>query len=170
MRTLNRFLAALLILGIACAGCDSKSPRNHYEKAGGFSYDPPDGWQTVEFPGQKYRVSRGPQENEFAPNINVVDESFSGTLTAYVDANLKNLKKLFANLRVLKREDFQTADGQEAIRVIAENKQHGWLLRQTFYFMGPSSRKYVVTCTTLAEGGENLDQVFEKSMKTFRIH
>src|SRR5438046_8160554 len=71
-------LAAVLFLMLVLAGCGGKPPRGHYEKAGGFSYDPPKGWQIIEVPGLKYRISRGPPENGFARNMNVVADRFSG--------------------------------------------------------------------------------------------
>src|SRR5437870_2673979 len=109
IRITGRTLATVLTLTVL-AGCGGKPPRGHYEKTGGFSYDPPEGWQVVQFPGLKYSISRGPTESEFASNINVVDETFSGSLAEYVDLNVENMKKMFTDFTVLKREDFQTED------------------------------------------------------------
>lgn len=171
MSTTSNLLNLILMLAFVCGGCGgSKAPRAAYEKAGEFSYDPPQGWQVVELGGLKYRVSAGPSENDFAPNINVVDERFGGSLSEYVDLNLQTLKKTFVDFKVIKREDFQTEDGLAAIRVVAEDTQQNKRLRQTFCFFGNSNRKYVATCTALAEGGEKLDDLFGQSMKTFRIH
>jgi hypothetical protein len=171
MHDLMRSTSLLVFtLTLLFAGCGGKPPHEHYEKSGGFSYDPPKGWEIVQFPGLKYRVSHGPSENQFAPNINVVDERFAGTLPEYVDLNVENMKKMFTDYTLLKREDFQTGDGQSAIRLIIEDKQQGRALRQTFCFFGNSTRKYVVTCTALAEHGDSLDGVFAESMKTFRLH
>ncbi len=170
IRTNARILLAMLALAVLGAGCDRKPTRAFYEKEGGFSFDPPKGWLVVPFPGLKYKIAHGPTEREFAANINVVDESYSGTLSAYVDLNVENIKKVFPDIKVLRREDFQTEDGQAATRLVAENKQQGRMLRQTFCFFGPSNRKYVATCTALAEGGESLDSLFAQSMGTFRVH
>jgi hypothetical protein len=158
------------MLVIFFVGCGGKAPREQFEKAGGFSYDPPKGWQVVEFPGLKYRSAHGPAENGFAPNINVVDETFAGSLAEYVDGNLATLKKMFTDFKLLKREDFQTEDGLPATRLVVEDNQQGRSLRQSFCFFGNSTRKYVVTCTALAERGESLDALFAQSMKTFRLH
>lgn len=170
MRMTCRILAVVLTVLLVCVGCGGKPPRQHYEKAGAFSYDPPSGWQVVEFPGLKYRISHGPRENEFAPNINVVDEAFSGTLATYVDANLQNMEKVFVNLKVLSREDFKTQDNEAAVKVVTENEQQGRMLRQTFFFIGSGNRRYVVTCTALADGGDKFDTAFAESVKTFRMH
>lgn len=166
----KRLGSLLILLLITCCGCGGTAPRQYYEKSGGFSYNPPEAWQIVEFPGLKYRISNGPIQNGFAPNINVVDENNSGPLADYADASMGLLKKLVTNVKILKHEDFQTEDHQAGIRVITENEQNGRLLRQTFYFFSQGSRKYVVTCTATADGGEALDDVFKKSMKTFQIH
>jgi hypothetical protein len=170
MHARRYFSAAVLALIILCGGCGARPPRSFYEKTGGFSYDPPKGWRVAEFPGLKYRVSAGASEDGFAPNMNVVDEKFSGSLTAYVDLNMETMKKVVTDFNVLKREDFQTEDGLAAVRIVSEDTQQAQRLRQTFCFFGNSNRKYVVTCTTLATGGEKLDPLFAETTKTFRIH
>jgi hypothetical protein len=170
MRLFWGLLVVSLALSLVCAGCGSQPPRQLYETSGAFSYDPPPGWQIIDYPGVKYRLSHGSPENEFAPNINVVDEAFSGTLGAYVDANLESLERQVSNLKVLTREDFKTRDNEVAVKVVIENTQQGRNLRQTFFFLGSGNRKYVVTCTALADGGARLDAVFAKSVATFRIH
>lgn len=156
---------------LMCTGCGrGRSPRQLYEKSGGFSYDPPSGWSVVEFPGLKYRISHGPRENDFAPNINVVDERFTGTLAEYIDVNLENTADVFVKMEVIGREDFSTEDGESGVRILIENEQQGRMLRQNFFFIGPGVRKYVVTCTALVDGGDRFDRVFSESVETFRIH
>src|SRR5215475_3006237 len=104
---LFKMFLILALLGAGCGGGGSKAPRAAYEKDGGFSYDPPQGWRIVPFGAMKYRISAGPSENDFAPNINVVDERFSGALPEYVDLNLQTMKKMFVDFKVVRREDFQ---------------------------------------------------------------
>jgi hypothetical protein len=155
---------------IVSAGCGGEPPRALYEEAGGFSYDPPAGWEIVEFPGLKYRISHGQPESGFAPNINVVDEDYSGSLPAYVDANLLSMEEMFVGFEVLSRSDLTTEDGQAAIKLVTETEQQGRRLRQTFYFLGSGDTKYVVTCSALAESAAALDSLFDTSVATFRIH
>ena len=171
MRLAGRILVLGLIVSLVCLGCGGKPPRQLYEKAGGFSYDPPAGWQITEFPGLKYRVAYGPVENEFTPNINVVDEEFSGTLAEYADANLESLESMSINLNVISREDFRTQDNEAGVRIITEAEQMGVMLRSTFFlFSGSGNWKFVVTCTALADGGAKWDAAFAESMETFRLH
>jgi hypothetical protein len=175
MRYIRAIATVLTSIAILLCGCERKAPgtgqppRSFHEQAGGFSYEPPKDWQLMDFAGMKYRISHGPAANGFAPNINVVEEKFSGSLSKYVDLNLDTMKKAFPDLTILKREDFQTEDGADSIRLVTENKQQGKMLRQTFYFFANSSRKFVVTCSALADKGAALDVTFADSMRTFRF-
>lgn len=142
----------------------------HMEQAGGFSLQAPKGWQFREFPGMKYQISVGPAKNEFSPSINVVDEAYEGPLKSYVDANVKTLEKIFVQFKLIKRGPFVTTSGVKGERVVTTSLQQKNLLRQTFYFMpGVNGKQFVVTCSTLAKGGESLDSVFEESLKTFQV-
>ncbi|MBM4035723.1 MAG: hypothetical protein FJ291_28625 [Planctomycetes bacterium] len=162
--------AVAALAAIAFCGCGEKAGGRHYERAGGFSYDPPQGWQIVEWPGLKYRVSLGPREKDFTPNINIVDQPYPGSLAEYVEADTATARKLSPEIKGLGRAAFRTDHGVAGWRIIAESEMEGRRLRQTFYYFGDGERKYVVTCTALAEGGEALDPVFEQSMRTFRFH
>jgi hypothetical protein len=169
MSTRARCVAWLVLASALLAGCGGKPPRSFHESAGGFSFDPPAGWTASEVPGLKYRVVVGPAKDGFSPNINVVDEGFGGPLAEYIDKNVSALQAAFKDPRIVRREDFRTADDQAAGRVVVEDEQQGRSLRQTFYFFGGKSRKYVATCTALADGADAWDPAFESSMKTFRI-
>ena len=155
---------------LACSGCGDGRPRGrHYEKAGKFSYDPPAGWEIVELPGLKYRISRGAPVKGFAPNINGVDEASSVALRDHVVANVKVIEAMWPSLGVLDRSDFRTTDGLLGHRMVTQRSEAKAKLRQTYYFFPSGGRKYVVTCTTLAEAGEALDATFDTSMRTFRL-
>jgi hypothetical protein len=163
-----RFATSLALASLLLTGCGGKAPRSLHEAAGGFSYDPPAGWTVSEFPGLKYRVATGPVQNGFASNINVVDEAFAGSLADYVEMNVSMIQKVIVSARVVRREEFQTADLAPASRVIVEDEQQGRRLRQSFYFFDGGRRKYVASCSTGVDGADALDASFEASMKTFR--
>ena len=141
---------------------------------GMFSFSIPEGWVLREIPGRKYKVAFAATADGFAPNINIVDEAFSGALDIYVDGNLKVMaegyEKLgFKNFKVLNRETFITTTKQSGIRLLTQSEAKGNPIRQTFYFFnGKDGRKLVVTCTCPATGGETYDAIFERSMKTFQ--
>ena len=173
-RVMQEGLWAVLFI-VLTAGCgvsmaeDAPSARRNVEEAGGFSFVPPEGWQTRLFPGLKYKIVFGTPANGFAPNINVVDEQFKGTLDAYVDASAATIQRVLKNAHVVKRDAFKTDDGTAGVRQVVEDEQQGKKLRQVFFFFGRDDTKFVATCSTLADGGEKLDGAFETSMKSFRF-
>ena len=142
-----RALTLALTAALAAACGSGKEAGRHYEEAGGYSIVPPPGWTVSEFPGLKYEIISGPAQNGFAPNINVVDESFRGSLDEYVKANLETMRKVFKSFDELSREDVQLASGERAVMVVTTNVQQEMQLQQTFYFVGEGRRKYVLTCT-----------------------
>ena len=126
-RALKLFMVSLLfIIPTSCnpssttLANQSESPsptatneaRRHVELEGGFSYLPPTNWQIREFPGSKYKPAYGTRKDDFAPNINFVDEAFSASLDEYVSANLEAMKKFFKDFKVIKQEDFFTLQKQ----------------------------------------------------------
>jgi hypothetical protein len=161
---------ALVSCSIVLASAHADVGQRHFENTGGFSFQAPKGWQLREFPGMKYRIALGPAANSFSPNINIVDEAFSGPLKSYVDANRSTLERMSIQLTVLKREPFATASGMKGERMVITSLQQTSLLRQTFYFLpGPKGKYFVVTCSALAAGGEALDSTFEESIRTFEL-
>jgi hypothetical protein len=161
-------LAGLVCLFFSSVHADVGS--RHIERAGGYSLQAPKGWEFREFPGMKYQIAFGQPKDAFAPNINVVDETYGGPLKTYVDLNLQSLEKLFVDFKLLRREAFVTASGVKGEKIIVTSLQQKNLLRQTFYFFpGPSGKYLVVTCSALAKGGEALDGLFAESLKTFEL-
>jgi hypothetical protein len=167
---MNRNLALIAILFTVSPLFAADVGKRHKETAGGFSFCPPQGWTIQSFPGLKYSIAAGPASNGFAPNINVVDEKAEMSLAAYVDANKKMLSKAFKGYKEVGKSDFKTASGLKGSRLIVQSDQNGTPLRQTFYFFaGSGDKKLVATCSALARGGTELDDVFEASLKTFAL-
>ena len=177
MQMHHRMLTALLTIAAVSVGCGDKqersdgAPRKLYEKSGRFSYEPPDKWTISSMRGLKYRIASAPRKKGgFTSNINVVEESFGGSLKAYVDGYIKSMKQHFKDLKIQSREDFLTKDNQPAVKVVTANTRQGQRLRQIFYFLGTGRAKFVVTCMTHVREGARLDPLFDKSVATFRFH
>ncbi len=163
------FVFLTVVFGDEASRNRAEDPRRHVEAAGGFSFVPPEDWKIQDIPGMKFKAAIGPSAAGFASNITIVDEQFSGSLDAYVKQNVAVLQKVFKKYNLVQQNDFKTTAGEEGARLVTKNEQQGRLLRQTFYFFGRGDTKFVITCSTLAEGGEKLDPVFETSIKTFRF-
>ncbi len=162
------------LLLVALAGCSRDDGRAYATPGGEFSYVPPDNWTLREMPGAKYKLAFGRPSGDFAPNINVVDEYAPVSLDDYVAETLRVMPEMsqrlgINDLRVLSQSRFTTDSGQGGFRVVTESEMNGRRARQTYYFFdGGGGRKFVVTCSVLAAGGESYDQLFDASMKTFK--
>lgn len=120
-------------------------------------------------PFSKFHVAMGTPESGFAPNINVVKETFPGTLDAYTQGNLEVMPKVFKKYRLIRQDSFQTSDGVDANRLLIENEQEGFVIRQIMYALSRDQTKIVVTCSALADDGEKFDNLFDQAAKSFRF-
>ncbi len=154
----------------APAATPTDDPNRHYEPAGGFSYVPPEGWEIAEpSSGTAYKVARSPSGEDFAPNLTMIDEAFSGSLEEYVSLSIDNISQFFDALQVIDRNPFELDEGSSGVRVATENVQRGLALHQIFYFFDLGAKKLVVTCTRRAESGEDVDAACDASVRTFRF-
>lgn len=162
---------ALIVLILACcAGVSSaQNGGRHVEKAGGFSFIAPQGWRFTSIPGMKYAVAIGPRHNDFAANINVVDQTYAGSVDDYVRANMKALKRIFKDFKMVGESDFTTDSGSAGKRVVIEDNQNDKRLRQLFYFLADGSRKFIITYTATAEVGAKYDAPVDESIKSFQF-
>jgi hypothetical protein len=147
----------------------TESADRHYEPEGGFSYIPPAGWELVKAPSLAYKVAVGPETEGFAANLTVVDEPFDGSLDEYVSSAMDGLSQYFENFQVLSQEEFKPEESPPGVRIVAENVQSGRVLRQRFYLFDGGAKKFVVTCTRLADAADELDVACEGSLKTLRF-
>ena len=160
---------AMLAAGLATVrpgvGADTPTAAlgtRHSETNGGFSICPPAGWTLKEYPHMKFQAIVGPTARDFAPNVNIVDESSSGTLRAYVSANVELLGRAFQSFKNLGQTEFKTASGWRGFRLTTESDQGGRRLRQIFYFFdGKDGKKLVFTCSAIAADGIVNDAMFD---------
>lgn len=139
------------------------------EKEGGFAFLPPKDWQITEFGGLKYRIAIGPAKDNFAPNINVVDEKFAGPMEEYVVASLASLQKLLPGFKEIGQVAFATTSGIDGKKIVSESTQMERVLRQTFYVFKGKDRYYVITCTATADDGDSMATVFDDAIKSFKF-
>ncbi|HSI83546.1 MAG: TIR domain-containing protein [Candidatus Methylacidiphilales bacterium] len=136
----------------------------------GFSFKLPSDWYTKKDSKSKYELAYGPTTGDFTSNINVVDESYSGNLSSYVDANLISLKK-FKNVKIIDNDGFVTSNGLEGVRVITEhNNFNDRYLRQCFYFFKSSKPGLylILTSTAPLNVGEEQQPMMDNIVRTFR--
>ena len=140
------------------------------EPSGGFKYMIPKGWATAEFPGFKFKISRGVPGSGFTPNIAVVDETFDGSVEDYVTACLGPMEKDAQYFKVIENKPFNTDSGIKGIKLVFESKWDRKKLMQTqYYFKGIKGKLLVITCSVLPKDGPKFSDTFDTAMKTFQI-
>ena len=169
MRTCRRAIASAILIVLSGAGAAAQSRID--EPAGGFRYTIPRGWQVRSLPSiTQYKVCVGPAANGFAPNINVLTESFHGPLPEYVRRALDYAASKLSEFKKVSQGPFKTTAGMAGIRAVTTSHQRDRDIRQVFYFFpGKGNVKYVVTASALAADGEKLDSAFDGSLKTFTL-
>jgi len=130
---------------------------------------PPPGWELRDFPGLKYKIAAAAPADGFAPNINVVDEEFSGSPETYVKLNLQNLEKAMQDYEKLGEETFHTDDGVDGTKLMIGSRQANLPLRQLFYMLPGTGKYFVMTCSDHAQHNGSHDAECDAAAKTFRI-
>ncbi len=169
--TLHLGLLLLLSMPLVFDANAQQAERQDFGGGGIFSYVPPNGWNVLEFPGLKFKISRGAPVKGFAPNIVVADEAYNKSLDDYAKDNIATMQKLFHGLKIISQTDFTTSDGTRVIKLLTErdddiSKQK---LRQVYYFYNAGNKKLVATCSSLAKEAPASDLVCDASMKTFHV-
>jgi len=141
------------------------------EKAGGFTYRPPMGWEVANVSASKYKVVLAPIEQgmTFRPNLNFVLTNEKIGLDVYAATNIAAIEKELHGKQLAKSR-FKTASGLQGYRVTFETSQNNVDLRQTFYlFAGKPSRKLIITATSLASDGDQYDAAFDECVKSLKF-
>jgi len=162
------FGLGLFAAAISCRATDSQT----VVAPGLFSYQAPSGWTVKDSPISKYKISFAPPANGFAANINVVIETFAGSLSDYVTGSLNGLKAtpVLTNVQVLSQQPFRTAGGIDGQRVVVSDTMGKINMQQTFYFFdGGSNAKLVITASCLAADGATDAPLFDAALKTFTL-
>jgi hypothetical protein len=161
------FLIVVFLFSIFSAY--TQTGERHFESSGNFSICPPEDWSIQDVPGYKYKFFLGPPENEFAPNINCLDETYDGTLLDYVDLSIQSLDVFFTDVISSEKKKFKTDGGLVGYKNITTCTMGTVRVTVAQYFFSNESQKYVVTCSV---GGESLgtyEQLFDQCVKTFRL-
>lgn len=167
----KRFYIFLILACICLTFAQAYASENarHFEIEGGFSYIPPSGWKVIEFPGYKYKIAAGTPIKGFAPNINIADGIYEGSMDNYVKSAILMMKQNMKKFKLVKEEPFLTKNRLKSAKIIVENEQDGRLLKQIFYLFPHKNRTYVATGTLPASVGNKLDLTLDSCMKTFRF-
>jgi hypothetical protein len=140
-------------------------------EAGLFSYVPPAGWTVRDFPGFKFKICADQPKNNFAANLNVVDEAVPVEMAEYRKATLANMPQLLKEFKVLSDTDFKTDSGLQGARIAYQQTFNGKALQQIAYIFHNKAKGtfYILTGTSLPEDAKELEATFDAAARSFRL-
>ncbi|MDR0472967.1 MAG: hypothetical protein LBH43_04795 [Treponema sp.] len=140
----------------------------YIEKNAGFSMHIPKGWEIRDM-NQKYLMIIGPVEDNFSPNINFVDEQYSGQIPEYIDAAIALISQFYADLEVIENENFMTNTGLEGSFITLHGRINEIEVRQKIYVIPNKIKSMVMVITGSASSasGTKFDMLFDECIKTF---
>jgi hypothetical protein len=141
----------------------------YFEEEGNFSICPPRDWGVVNFPGLKYKVIYSNAINGFSPNIGIIDEEYSGSLTDYMKLSVENFKKIFPDAEILKNENFRTNNRTNGKKLVFISANSGRMLRQYQYIFENKNIKICITGTVPNSEGNKFEGIFDECAKTFEF-
>lgn len=137
-----------------------------------FQFRMPSGWVRKPAPAPSTAgMVASPASSDLDSNMVTTVEAFSGTLRAYVEANVIALRKLAPEAKVVSEAPFATdlqLPGQK-LRLHNQLKDKA-LIQFMYFFPGPRKDKIIVTCTTPAAMAPRTEPLFDACMKTFALN
>lgn len=135
---------------------------------GGYTLILSENWSVKRFPGTTYKILITQSINNFFPNINLVEDEFSGSMDKYVASSLEILQQGY-NARKVREASF-SADNADGVKLTVDTEINGKKLRQIFYFFQNSvGQKVVVRATSGRRSASALEEEFDAILKTFRV-
>ncbi len=145
-----------------------KLGKRHYEKEGGFSYQPPEGWQKRQILGMQYNTFESARPGANQPYLSVVVDASAADLRTFVKKSLeKSVGKL--GLKVTKEEFLKSSNGQPAARIVFKYKLGNLSFQTLQYILDAGKRKIVFSGTTLSSEFSGHLSILTKSSATLKL-
>jgi hypothetical protein len=133
-----------------------------------YSHRIPQGWEQKPPPQAGVTMIAAPAKSGFASNMVTTTETFDGSLRAFADANIKSVQSNMPDAKLITDSEFVPNNKAPSYKLQFTNKLKNLDLAQTMYFFeGTERRKLIVTCTSTARQGPELESLFDDCMKTF---
>ena len=165
MKKASFFLVFTLVFSIFVL--NAQTGNRHTESSGNFSICPPLNWTAEVIPGLTYRIFMGPQQGNFRPNMNIVDEYYSGSLSEYVSLSTAGFTSIFPDALTILNEPFSTGSGINGKKILAFYSMAGVELCAAQYAFNNENRMYVLTYVSMSSRIVDFINSFDESARTF---
>jgi hypothetical protein len=131
---------------------------------GNFIIVPPDSWEVIDYPESAFKVFIGKTDNNFAPNINFVEENINMTIQNYVSATATSLRQ--QGSEIISGSGFSTDEGVGGYKIETTTDN---LVQYFYLFPINSVTKMVITCSASINSRIDYEEIFDNCAKTFEL-
>ena len=137
-----------------------------------FTFEMPDGWETMTYPGLKYKIIYGDSVRGLNQNMIFVSEEVSGSMDEVVSEYLSGQEVLndpASDSTVIKQEKFENNYNLEARKIIIELHEEKGIAKHYFYLFKHNNILYICAATLSHDAEPEILEMLDTSMKTFQI-
>ena len=137
-----------------------------------FTFEIPDGWETMTYPGLKYKIIHGDSVKGQNQNMIFVSGEVSGSMEEVVNEYLsrqKNPDDPDSNYTVITQEKFENNYNLESRKIVIELPEERGVVKHYFYLFKHNSILYVCAATLSHDIEPEILEMLDVSMKTFQI-
>ncbi|EMB45590.1 PsbP-related protein [Treponema denticola] len=137
-----------------------------------FTFEMPDGWETMTYPGLKYKIIYGDSVKGQNQNMIFVSEEVSGSMDEVVNEYLsgqKNPDDPSSDSTVITQEKFENNYNLESRKIIIELLEGKGIAKHYFYFFKHNNILYICAATLPYDAEPEIVEMLDASMKTFQV-
>lgn len=137
-----------------------------------FTFEMPDGWETMTYPGLKYKIIYGDSVKGQNQNMIFVSEEVSGSMEEVVSEYLsgqKNPNDPSPDSTVITQEKFENNYNLESRKIIMELHEEKGIVKHYFYLFKHNNILYVCAATLSHDAEPEIAEMLDAAMKTFQI-
>ena len=137
-----------------------------------FTFEIPDGWETMTYPGLKYKIIYGDSVKGLNQNMIFVSEEVSGSMEEVVSEYLsgqKNPDDPVSDSTIITQEKFENNYNLESRKIIMELPEERGIVKHYFYLFKHNSIFYICAATLSYDAEPEILEMLDASMKTFQV-
>ena len=137
-----------------------------------FTFEMPDGWETMTYPGLKYKIIYGDSVKGQNQNMIFVSEEVSGSMEEVVSEYLsgqKNPNDPSPDSTIITQEKFENNYNLESRKIIMELHEEKGIVKHYFYLFKHNNILYVCAATLSHDAEPEIAEMLDAAMKTFQV-
>mgnify|MGYP000997510320 CR=1 FL=1 len=137
-----------------------------------FTFEIPDGWETMTYPGLKYKIIYGDSVKGQNQNMIFVSEEVSGSMEEVVSEYLsgqKNPDDPASDSTIITQEKFENNYNLESRKIIMELHEEKGIVKHYFYLFKHNNILYVCAATLSHDAEPEITEMLDAAMKTFQV-